>query len=123
MALVAVAAFAVVVGSAAVGAAGHSSKPVTAAVTGGIIGAAAALALLAYRKRRGRRRRWELAVELALSFGTAVWVDVLTRSELVFVETLLSGFVAVGAFGSARRIRNRAGLPDHGIADGSQDAE
>jgi len=121
VALVAVAALAVVVGDAAVGAASHSSKPVTAAIAGGIIGAAAALALLAYRKRR-RRRLWEVATELALSFGTAVLVEVLTRSELVFVESLLLGFVAVGAFGSANRIRNRARLPDHGNAGGERDA-
>jgi hypothetical protein len=66
--------------------------------------------------------------QLALSFGTTVWVDALIRSdpirsELVFVETLLLGFVAFGAVGSAKRIRNRAGLPNRGIVGGGRGAE
>jgi hypothetical protein len=61
--------------------------------------------------------------QLALSFGTTVWVDALIRSELVFVETLLLGFVAFGAVDSAKRIRNRAGLPNRGIVGGGRGAE
>jgi hypothetical protein len=47
---------------------------------------------------------------LAVSFVGAVWADTLARSDsgFAFVESLLLGFVALGAYGSMRRIARRA---------------